>query len=557
MTYVIVTVVMRGHFPASDDFAYRDIVSRARRAEEIARRETSFGAIKDALIESGGIFTHTQSVDRTTVKASIAGENSDMITAWLRELQLPTNVQSLWLRARAEMARRHPASSAPETDQKSMQGRIDDGLDTWNPPAVRLPHFHAGVLLALKVLRPLWGASLRLFHERTVHLGHTRPDFALTAAREGTVTGTNTLLFIEVKHPSNKISGEAQLQRYLTRRLLQLVIDTHKSGMALEELSRLQAVGCVTTLDSVMVMRLCVRMAAATPSDGPEKPALLRMSTPWLPLLPADTGVEPTTGFEALCRLLATSPQQLGERCPVPVRVALPGSRGDVEVVAHLGTGGFGTAYSAHVGGLHVVVKQPRHGDARSSAALTQERDVIHDLPPSPHLPRLVPGLNDPSSRDAPASLVLEPVGKPVLCVRDDMGESPSSAGLSALAHHVTRDIMRALHAAHRVGITHGDVRFSNVVAAGGCYVLVDWGHAQRRGGRTRGDFAALCVQDLCDAIKVGLVLQRGAPQAMLPASGPIGTHLVRLEGSVKRGIETDANYELPDGLFDDILDDD
>lgn len=522
----------------------RRLKEQLRQKDEMMDRVVTYNSVYSQISAAFNLIADTQTGVKASSPPPIAGVYKDDVLSWLEGLRLPTDVRALWENARSSRAQSVSAAS-PETNQAVMQQLIDGGLASWSPPDPP-PHYHAAVLLLLRALRGLWHPVFRLFHEAPVFMGYARPDFTLTTAREGVATGTNSLLFIEVKHPSAREEGERQLQRYLLRRLSQLVKDAEVAGKRVDYLLTIHAVGVATTLHDMLVQRVFVRKAR----DG--KLQLILASTFWMPLLPRTAPSKPSAGFEALCRLLAAEPQQLGPFSPVPLFVDLPGDRGSVAVEAHLGTGGHSAAFSARVGSQHVVIKRPRHIDARSTAELGVERDVMRDLPRNPHLPRLVDNYNDPGETQ-PKSLVLLPVGAPATSMMLSF-EGGDKTRRAECATHLVGDVMRALRAAHGEGIAHGDVRLANVVAADGAYVLIDWGRAERRAKRrgrsSAASFVAACAADLASAVEhVGLPVAQ--PGVVPTHTQPVADYMNRVARAAEAGALPGDLYQVPRGLFE------
>jgi hypothetical protein len=219
----------------------------------------------------------------------------------------------------------------------------------------------------------------------------------------------------------------------------------------------------------------------------------------WLAFAADPRSGEPPAGFAAVCALLAAPAEQLGRTRPVPSYVPLPAGAPTVPVVSRLGAGGYSDAYDVELpDGIRAVLKLPHHDAVTRRADLTAERLALAALPAVPELPRLVTGPHyDARGGAAPQSLVFLPVGAPLERAQHSFIEAASSAAAQgrrtvppvaiddvrrAFAAGVYTALLAALRAAHGAGVTHGDVRPANVVAHGGTYVLVDWGHATAHG---------------------------------------------------------------------------
>jgi hypothetical protein len=78
----------------------------------------------------------------------------------------------------------------------------------------------------LHALAPVWGASYRIFHGRSIFGGAAQPGFILVCRKEAMATSTNALVMMVAKRPNqvNWLASE-QLERFLLWRLKQLVED--------------------------------------------------------------------------------------------------------------------------------------------------------------------------------------------------------------------------------------------------------------------------------------------------------------------------------------------
>ncbi len=147
---------------------------------------------------------------------------------------------------------------------------------------------------------------------------------------------------------------------------------------------------------------------------------------------------------------------------------------GGYRVVRRIGSGGMGTVYEVRDGedraaALKLLHPQISH-DPSARARLAREVDLLHRV-----RGKGVARVLDAEVEDDEAFVVTELIDGPTL--EDDVAAHGPFAPdeLRALAH----GLADALHAIHRVGVVHRDLKPGNVMLSGAGPVIIDFGIAQ------------------------------------------------------------------------------
>jgi hypothetical protein len=178
--------------------------------------------------------------------------------------------------------------------------------------------------------------------------------------------------------------------------------------------------------------------------------------------------------LEELSRLPASGDASRGSRTPL----ACP-RIGDYVPFERLGGGGFADAYVAGAGGAArltaiKVLREDRVGDRQAVLSLAHERLALRQLP---HHPGLVQYVDWEPNGMRPAVVTEFIDGAPLKKAR------PLVSASEAEVVGCVSKLCEALHAAHQVGVFHGDVTPSNVILryTDRSPVLIDFGLAEVR----------------------------------------------------------------------------
>jgi len=498
-------------------FAWRSCAERrGRLAEErgrlAAERSDAFLRVKLACADCMNAASSSGAAAFREERGAMSTSSSSVVAQWLDALPDATaRVQDVW---RALVSARESVLTEPgaaETDgvRADVEALCESAVSLRDER--RPATLHESALRLLVVARSLWwqvapSVEKRIYHEASMFQGHLRPDFVVTRGREKMPTALGALFVLEIKTAIKKGSARQQIEKYLCCRLRALVEQLESAGAPASAMAGLGSSGAMSCVSEVAFCRVHV-----APGSAAERcPWIPRISiSDWLPLLPP-IELSPTlvpAGFQLLCRVLAAPLSAFEGATVVPRTANFNGAT--LDVLAHLGTGGFSDALEVTArDGMSAVLKRPRHRDAVRVADVAREARIIDALPLSQHLPYLVESI-EANSSDA---LLMRPVGAALESLLPPPPPPHASAALVdaaaaarlQLARATTADVLSALAVAHAAGIVHGDVRLRNVIRVRETAVLVDWGSATMCSEVVQPQrWKRLCAQDILSAMKL------------------------------------------------------
>lgn len=223
-----------------------------------------------------------------------------------------------------------------------------------------------------------------------------------------------------------------------------------------------------------------------------------------------------------LASLCGAEPGQLGDMEPIPETVVAPDGKSPLTVEEHLGTARFSQVFSVRIDDNLVAIKRPRHSDSNKRARLAMETSILRRLSVAAGdgVPSLLPRY---ANVVEPRSIALASVGIPAMAWLDT-AIAPSADDVDstlirvAFARKVTTSLLNTLHVAHRLRISHNDIRPPNVIInprsdPPDAVVLIDWGistdltapRPPNTARLTPEQFFCLCATDLIRACLVGM----------------------------------------------------
>ena len=432
--------------------------------------------------------------------------------------------------------------------------------------------YHPVVTHVLNLVTAYTQGRMRLHREPTIVLDGRQPDYCWTPEREAYVTGTSTLVMLEVKTVLHGNDAAPQLHGYmyyaLSAKQTLLSWWSWLTGWSIS----MYGAGCTVVeirFESLVSTRAGVELR----------------TTKYMPFLPwainaktKRTGVVdagPTPGFRTLVRILLAPPELLGQvRNPRPPAqpMYLEGVNGSpvtVTLGSLLGGGSFGNAFAAQyypprgdcIEAVAKIYRDPFRGYVGGHKQLQIElrclRAVLRDGGGSRHLPILL--------ASSATALLESPCGCPLpvrlaelgAAVAGDPPQHRNVAALrnkredEALARGVHDGILRALRVLHGIGWLHCDVRLPNCIVVP--RASLDLGPGQEYDGISITDSAVLI--DFGCAVQVSQIPGRRGVFRM-PASGL--TFWNDLRGALAIFVETalGGRYSLASGFWHlDVLD--
>ena len=483
------------------------------RAEEVFRKLTKNLKKQQLLIHS---MSDTTSIDETVRLASEVP--FDGMVSLLPDIE-PSKVLESWALVSDVLA---PAEDGKE-------------IEAYHPPlhsiAIAAAHGSGRIILyeaPMKEESQILGMRAR------------RPDFSVTdksAERNPDAVGGRIPFEAKSKRRDGKVveikEGIAQTLQYLT--IVAHSVETHVERRWRELEHRCAPPppvhvvlwGATSNFAEAVFVALAVmikpeqRVGAGRIFFGTYTPVFELFYSSRVPLMPDDRA-SPSLGFDALCRMMRVQRATLGDFDAIIPRDTVicvdalyakardDSSRGPAEVarkricvrtVSLLGRGAFSMAYSVitSVGGTACLKLHrfgDRHGVSQSQSFEEECRRLakLAGTQAAAHFPRLVEveRLAQVEGESVGDGVLVATVGTP-LC---EHIRNVTADGVKSFAHVLMRALLRALDAAHRAKVYHGDIRVSNIVMDGITPVLIDWGMTVNGVRTTTSEYRAMNDRD-------------------------------------------------------------
>jgi serine/threonine protein kinase len=346
------------------------------------------------------------------------------------------------------------------------------------------------------------------FHEQDAKTGdNKRPDWVFTLSKDDAPCDVNVLFFVEAKAVQTTGKSRSYLMKDGVLQCIQRIVARHRVTDHTTSLG----IGVATNGIDVVFVRVDF-----TASNCPCYIA----NGLFLEHQAGEDGSACPKGLAYLVRLMMTmDPSALGLPAP-PQRLVKAyslgrtlgrGGFGTVMVVQRshgaggtgrdsavtIGAGGAGTGHAgagagtAEAGGVKFACKFPR--TSAGNAWLEREHKSLATLNDNNvgGVPQVVEWLAaEAGAEHDRSSLVMSPVGVPLLQYLARRKELMTNAEMSNLLLHVFQSLLTVLNSAHGVGIGHGDVRPTNVIVVidderpdePPTVYLIDWGLSYKIG---------------------------------------------------------------------------